>query len=188
MELARDDCRRVGKASRSCKLTPLSSASTCCLLNLMLVQLLLPYSSSLPPLHLERRQPSSCCSNEFRNCACRLFRIFTPRVPCSNATSRRGAAAYGDDNTFLFLAETLERAPLWVSQLVARTFFTQLFVYVTMAHLYRCVSIVHHLTPPTPLFGALHVEACLSVTRHGRRPRTTDGAGRRPAPNHTNTK
>ena len=125
----------------------------------MLVQLLLPYSSSLPPLHLERRQPSSCCSNEFRNCACRLFRIFTPRVPCSNATSRRGAAAYGDDNTFLFLAETLERAPLWVSQLVARTFFTQLFVYVTMAHLYRCVSISDHLDhiPPFLKLSGTHV-------------------------------
>ena len=94
-----------------------------------------------------------------RRLACRLFRIFTPRVPCSNATSRRGAAAYGDDNTFLFLAETLERAPLWVSQLVARTFFTQLFVYVTMAHLYRCVSISDHLDhiPPFLKLSGTHV-------------------------------
>ena len=106
--------------------------------------------------------------------ACRLFRIFTPRVPCSNVTSRRGAAAYGDDNTFLFWAETLERAPLWVSQLVARTFFTQLFVYVTMVRLYRRESTCIDRPPPhttnAPFLSSL-ANTCPSVTRHGRRPR-----------------
>ena len=129
----------IAVASRSCKLTPLSSASTCCLLHLMVLQLLQPCISSAPTVYLARLtadqllEPDPQCALRL---AYRLFCIFTRRVLRISAISRRGAAAYGDDNTFLFLAETLERAPLWVSQLVARTFFTQLFVYVTMAHLF----------------------------------------------------
>ena len=57
-----------------------------------------------------------------RRLARRLFRIFTRRVLRISATSRRGAAAYGDDNTFLFRPKSPERALLRVSQLVARSF------------------------------------------------------------------
>ena len=78
-----------------------------------------------------------------RHLAYRLFRIFTRRVLRISATSRRGAAAYGDDNTFLLKAKTLERAPLRVSCLVATTFFTQLFAYVTLVPMPHAASLGH---------------------------------------------
>ena len=139
----------------------------------MVLQLLQPCISSAPAVYLARLtadqllEPDPQCA---RCLAYRLFRIFTRRVLRISAISRRGAAAYGDDNTFLFLAETLERAPLWVSQLVARTFFTQLFVYVTMAHLPRCASIVHHLhhIPPFLELSGAHL-GCSSLAWDGRR-------------------
>ena len=54
------------------------------------------------------------------------LRIFTRRVLCISAISRRGAAAYGDDNTFLFWAKTL-----WSVRVVfaRHDLFTQLFAY-----------------------------------------------------------
>ena len=89
-----------------------------------------------------------------RRLACRLFRIGV----------RREAAAYGDDNTFLLLAETLERAPLWVSQLVAEPFYTTFCVRHNGAFV-SIVSISDHLD------HILFARTCPSVTRHGRRPR-----------------
>ena len=136
----------IAVASRSCKLTPLSSASTCCLLHLMVLQLLQPCISSAPAVYLARLtadqllEPDPQCA---RCLAYRLFRIFTRRVLRISAISRRGAAAYGDDNTFLLGAETLERAPLRVSCLVATTFFTQLFAYVTLVPMPHAASLGH---------------------------------------------
>ena len=83
------------------------------------------------------------------------LRIFTRRVLCISAISRRGAAAYGDDNTFLLGAKTLERAPLRVSCLVATTFFTQLFAYVTMVPLNHDESLVHFIVLHTLFLGVL---------------------------------
>ena len=119
----------IAVASRSCKLTPLSSASTCCLLHLMVLQLLQPCISSAPTVYLARLaadqllEPDPQCA---RRLAYRLFRIFTRRVLRISAISRRGAAAYGDDNTFLFWAKTL-----WSVRVVfaRHDLFTQLFAY-----------------------------------------------------------
>ena len=76
----------------------------------MLLQLLQPCISSAPTVYLARLtadqllEPDPQCA---RRLAYRLFRIFTRRVLHISAISRRGAAAYGDDNTFLFWAKTL---------------------------------------------------------------------------------
>ena len=86
-------------------------------------------------------EPDPQCA---RRLVCRLFRIFTRRVPRISATSRRGAAAHGDDNTFLFWSKSHERARWRVSPLVVETFIVQNFEYVTMAHLYWCVLVVNH--------------------------------------------
>ena len=79
----------------------------------MVLQLLQPCISSAPTVYLARLtadqllEPDPQCA---RRLAYRLFRIFTRRILRISAISRRGAAAYGDDNTFLFWAKTLERA------------------------------------------------------------------------------
>ena len=117
-----------------------------CLLHLMLLQLLQPCISSAPAVYLARLtadqllEPDPQCA---RRLAYRLLRIFTRRVLRISAISRRGAAAYGDDNTFLFGAKTLEWAPLRVSCLVATTFFTQLFAYVTLVPMPHAASLGH---------------------------------------------
>ena len=124
-----------------CKLSPLSSASTCCLLHVILLQLLQPCIISPPAVYLARLIAEQLLESDpqrARHLAYGLFRIFTRRVLRSSAISRRGAAAYGDDNTFLWGAKTLERAPLRVSCLVATTFFTQLFAYVMITNAPRC--------------------------------------------------
>ena len=82
LELARDDCRRVGKASRSCKLSPLSSASTCCLLHVMLLQLLQPCIISPPAVHLVRLTAEQLLESDPQRgarLAYGLFRIFAAR-------------------------------------------------------------------------------------------------------------
>ena len=112
----------------------------------MLLQLLQPCIISPPAVYLARltaEQLHESDPQRARHLAYRLFRIFTRRVLRSSAISRRGAAAYGDDNTFLFWAKTLERAPLRVSCLVATTFFTQLFAYVTLVPLNHDESLGH---------------------------------------------
>ena len=112
----------------------------------MLLQLLQPCISSAPTVYLARLaadqllEPDPQCA---RRLAYRLFRIFTRRVLHISAISRRGAAAYSDDNTFLLGAKTLERAPLRVSCLVATTFFTQLFAYVTLVPMPHAASLGH---------------------------------------------
>ena len=124
----------------------------------MLLQLLQPCISSAPTVYLARLtadqllEPDPQCA---RRLAYRLFRIFTRRVLHISAISRRGAAAYGDDNTFLLGAKTLERAPLRVSCLVATTFFTQLFAYVTMVPLNHDESLVHCIVLHTLFLGVL---------------------------------
>ena len=112
----------------------------------MLLQLLQPCIISPPAVYLARltaEQLHESDPQRARHLAYRLFRIFTRRVLRSSAISRRGAAAYGDDNTFLFGAKTLERAPLRVSCLVATTFFTQLFAYVMMAPMPHAAPLGH---------------------------------------------
>ena len=78
-----------------------------------------------------------------------VYSASSQRVLRSSATSRRGAAAYGDDNTFLWGAKTLERAPLRVSCLVATTFFTQLFAYVTLVPMPHAASLVLRVSRPS---------------------------------------
>ena len=112
----------------------------------MLLQLLQPCIISPPAVYLVRLTAEQLLESDpqrARHLAYGLFRIFTQRVLRSSATSRRGAAAYGDDNTFLLGAKTLERAPLRVSCLVATTFFTQLFAYVMMAPMPHAAPLGH---------------------------------------------
>ena len=124
----------------------------------MLLQLLQPCISSAPAVYLARLtadqllEPDPQCA---RRLAYRLFRIFTRRVLRISAISRRGAAAYGDDNTFLLGAKTLERAPLRVSCLVATTFFTQLFAYVTLVPMPHAAPLVLRMNRIPPLLGVL---------------------------------
>ena len=96
----------------------------------MLLQLLQPCISSAPTVYLARltaEQLHESDPQRARHLAYRLFRIFTRRVLRSSAISRRGAAAYGDDNTFLFWAKTL-----WSVRVVfaRHDLFTQLFAYM----------------------------------------------------------
>ena len=124
----------------------------------MLLQLLQPCIISPPAVYLVRLTAEQLLESDpqrARHLAYGLFRIFTQRVLRSSATSRRGAAAYGDDNTFLLGAKTLERAPLRVSCLVATTFFTQLFAYVTMVPLNHDESLVHCIVLHTLFLGVL---------------------------------
>ena len=127
----------------------------------MVLQLLQPCISSAPAVYLARLtadqllEPDPQCA---RCLAYRLFRIFTRRVLRISAISRRGAAAYGDDNTFLLWAETLERAPLRVSCLVATTFFTQLFAYVTLVPMPHAASLVLRMNAHT-LFLVILLDA-----------------------------
>ena len=118
----------------------------------MLLQLLQPCIISPPAVYLVRLTAEQLLESDpqrARHLTYGLFRIFTRRVLHSSATSRRGAAAYGDDNTFLLGAKTLERAPLRVSCLVATTFFTQLFAYVMMAPMPHAASLVLRMNAHT---------------------------------------
>ena len=85
-----------------------------------------------------------------------VYSVSSRGAPCVAARSpAAGAAAYGDDNAFLLGAKTLERAPLRVSCLVATTFFTQLFAYVTMVPLNHDESLVHCIVLHTLFLGVL---------------------------------
>ena len=79
---------------------------------------------------------------------------------------RRGAAAYGDDNTFLLGAKTLERAPLRVSCLVATTFFTQLFAYVTLVPLNHDEPLVLRTKRAYPLLVGRTLRRLHGVPQH----------------------
>ena len=140
----------------------------------MLVQLLLPFTSSLPPLHLERRQPSSCCSNEFRNAFAVLLAVYSASSRRASRAATRPPAAERRP-TVTTIPSFFWRKRWSGLRCGCRSWSPEPFLhnFLCTSRWYVCIdvyrSVITLITYP-PFCSSL-ATTCPSVTRHGRRPR-----------------